>query len=352
VFCQVRALRRRGRGGEVAAPDAKLDLAERERLLGERPGSELERRLAKLPDGHPSSSGYGDAAVSSERGDDNGEPDRVEPLTDAEWAEHLAEVETKLDKARAQGLATDVQHTVDPRRVLWSAERESFHDSIVTDLYEKARDVPCDGKAFLAGGLPGAGKTTVISEHLGIDLSQYLRIDPDNVKEELGRRGLIPELDGLSPMEASDLVHEESSHIAKRLAQLAQSDRRNVIWDVTMSSPASSEKRIGLLRAAGYGQVEGVFVDIPLDVSARRASARHREGHDQYLAGSGLGGRYVPPETIRAQADDDWSSHNRRSFEQLKQRFDAWSLYDNSVDGHAPVLVDSSRSEDSQEDRR
>ncbi len=43
-------------------------------------------------------------------------------------------------------------------------------------------------------------------------------INPDDIKEEMAKRGMIPEVGGLSPMEASDLVHEESSDVAKRLA--------------------------------------------------------------------------------------------------------------------------------------
>ena len=42
-------------------------------------------------------------------------------------------------------------------------------------------------------------------------MSQYLMINPDDIKEEMARRGMVPEIEGLSPMEASDLVHEESS---------------------------------------------------------------------------------------------------------------------------------------------
>jgi hypothetical protein len=48
----------------------------------------------------------------------------------------------------------------------------------------------------------------VLGKHAGIDLTRYLTINPDDVKEEMGRRGLIPDVPGLSPMEASDLVHD------------------------------------------------------------------------------------------------------------------------------------------------
>ena len=74
-------------------------------------------------------------------------------------------------------------------------------------------------------------------------------------------RGLIPELDGLSPMEASDLVHAESTYIAKRLARRAMDDGKNIIWDMTMSSTPTTEQRVGDLERAGYA-ARVIFVDI------------------------------------------------------------------------------------------
>ena len=146
-------------------------------------------------------------------------------------------------------------------------------------------------------------------------------------------------------MEASDLAHEESSHIAKRLATRALADGKNIIWDITMSSQSSTEWRIDNLRTSGYSQIEGIFVDIPIETSVTRADGRHRLGQDDYRAGVGLGGRFVPAEVIRGQADAEWGSVNRRTFETVKHRFDGWSLYDNSAEGGAPVLANADERE-------
>ncbi|HUC55902.1 MAG TPA: hypothetical protein VMA95_00765, partial [Streptosporangiaceae bacterium] len=100
-------------------------------------------------------------------------------------------------------------------------------------------------------------------------------------------------------------------------------------------------RRVSELRRAGYDNIDGIFVHIPIETSIERTEARHRRGFDRYLAGQDLGGRYVPPEVIRAQADPDFGSLNRRAFEHLKGQFNAWAIYDNSVDGQPPVLQEA-----------
>lgn len=108
-----------------------------------------------------------------------------------------------------------------------------------------------------------------------------------------------------------------------------------------MSTQKSTERRINDLRDAGYSRIDG-FVYIPVETSIKRTESRHRLGHDQYRAGEGLGGRYIPPEVIQRQTDPEWSSKNRRTFDSVKHKLDAWSIYDNSIDGHRAVLRESS----------
>ncbi len=187
--------------------------------------------------------------------------DQIGPLTD-KWAEHLVEVREGLDSARRAGLISKRLYTIDGAGEIWNEERDRLHDAIIEDLYSRAADVPCEFKAIIAGGLGGAGKTTVLTQYAGIDLSQYLMINPDDMKEEMAQRGMIPEVEGLSPMEASELVHEESSYLASQLALRAQADGKNLIWDITMSSEESVEGRINELASAGYTQIDGIFVDI------------------------------------------------------------------------------------------
>jgi hypothetical protein len=103
-----------------------------------------------------------------------------------------------------------------------------------------------------------------------------------------------------------------------------------------MASPGSVQKRIDKLTAAGYGNVHGMFVDIPVETSVNRAMSRYRRGMESHRSGTGIGGRYVPPDIIRANADPtgQYQSANRGTFETLKPQFGSYSLYDNS--GSAP----------------
>lgn len=267
--------------------------------------------------------------------------ERRGPLTDEEF-------QARADRVDRVMSAAIKEHSTDRRYApggVWTAERDRLHREIADDLYAKAADVPNEGRGVMAGGLGGAGKSTVLRDYAGIDSSQYLTVNPDDVKEELVRRGLVPEVPGaedLSPLERSALVHEESSRIAQMVAQRAYAEKKNIIWDITMSSQPSIDSRVAAMRGAGYGDINGVFVDIPTEVSVDRAMSRYRRGIDSYLDGKGNGGRYVPPRIIRAQQTNGGSTVNRDSFENSRGQFDGWSVYDNSVTGRAPQLIEES----------
>jgi predicted ABC-type ATPase len=290
--------------------------------------AELADRLARLPDGHPS---------KPDRPSDG--PSDIRRLTDAEHAEHVADVRARLADAAATGIDTRVLYTLDRKHEIWSDMRDARHDALVNQLYARSASVPWEHRAVVAGGLPGAGKTTVLTGHAGLDLSSYLVINPDGIKEEMAHGRMLPQVRGLSPMESSMLAHEEASHIAKRLAHRAQAEGKNIAWDMTMSKTGTCTDRIAALRAHGYAQIDAVFVDIPIAVSLARADARHRQGHDDFRAGIGFGGRFVFAEMILAHADRDWGSVNRANFEHVKDLCDAWSRYDNSADGSPARLV-------------
>ena len=264
----------------------------------------------------------------------------IKPLTDEEYAKHTKLVEDTLNREIKAGHTTDRTHTVRGEGKIYSGNRARMHSDIVNDLWNRhGASVPTEGKSVIAGGLGGAGKSTVLKGHAGINGDHYLTINPDDIKEEFAKRGMIPEVKGLSPMEASALVHEESSHVANMLAKKAYANKTNVMWDITMSSKPSVEKRIKEMAAHGYSKPDAVFVDIPVETSVSRALARHRSGMESFRNGEGPGGRYVPPNIIRKNSSSTASSANREVFNSLKDRFGSHVIYDNSVAGREPQKI-------------
>lgn len=272
-------------------------------------------------------------------GKGKGKGGKLTPLTDAEYEAHTALIEQRIGEALRNGEATDAVYAIDAARGIWQPERAKLHKEIVNDFYAKGAKVPNDGKVVIAGGLFGAGKTTVLTQHAGVDPSGYLTLSPDDIKEEMARKGMVPDVPDLAPMEAATLVHEESTHIANLIAKRAEAERKNIVWDISMASRASVDRRATEARTAGYDSLASVFVDIPIETSVERALSRHRKGMEDYRNGKGYGGRYAPPSFIRKNESDTASSANRAVFDELRAEhdFDSWALYDNS--GTGPVLI-------------
>lgn len=226
--------------------------------------------------------------------------------------------------------------------VMWKPERDQLHREIVDELYAKAASVPNDGRSIIMGGPAGAGKTTTVRDHAGVNLDDFLVINPDDIKEMFAERGLVPEIPGhpeLSPMERSSLVHTESRRIAQMLANRAYQDRKNVIWDITLASESTAKKHVKTMRKAGYDDVSAILVDVPEQVSRERVYARYGEGVNSWLDGKGLGGRFIPRHALARQYDHKGRSMGSGTLHRMKDRFDSWAVYDNSVSGQPPVLI-------------
>ncbi|MGX7826425.1 AAA family ATPase [Actinokineospora sp. 24-640] len=257
-----------------------------------------------------------------------GGPGTLEPLTDEQWAAHVQEVDAKVAEALAQGRATSVTHTVNGDGVRWLPERAAKQRRIAAELYARGAWVPNEGEALFTGGLPGAGKTTALHQNPDVEPSRYLVLNADDAKEKLCEHGLVPLIDGIAPLEGSELVQKEASAIADLVAGLAVRDHKNVIWDTTMSSRESVDRRVDRLRDEGYDRFTALFLDVPIDVSLRRVDQRHRQGYEKYRNGDRCEGRHVLASYIQSAADPDYTSVNRRVFEDRKARFDRWYLYD------------------------
>jgi predicted kinase len=182
--------------------------------------------------------------------------------------------------------------------MIWATERNRQQGQLIAEMYRAGAAVPCERRAVIAGGLPGAAKDDALERH-GVSRSQYLTISIDGVLAEMAARRLIPAVAGLSPLAAADLVHAEAQHVAKRIGLLALTDGRNVILDISLVSRRAAESWTYALRFADYA-VTAVFADISTEESVTRSAAAHRRGEEEYQRGRGHGGRYIPPAAIRA----------------------------------------------------
>jgi hypothetical protein len=184
--------------------------------------------------------------------------------------------------------------------VIWTADWNQAQGRLVASMYQQAQDVPSERHAVVAGGLPGADKAEVL-QAAGVDHSLYFIVSIDRILRQMAADDLVPLVEGLSPMEAAHLVHAEAQFLAKRVGLRAMADGRNLIWDISMASLHATQALVDALQLAGYS-VRAVFADLPVEESVRRADAAHRHGHDEYRAGRGMGGRYIPAGAIRALA--------------------------------------------------
>jgi predicted kinase len=266
-------------------------------------------------------------------------PGQYAPLTDEQYAVHARDVQEKVNAAAGKGQATSVLHSRDGG-YSWLPQRALEHQQILQDFLARQVSVPSEHRALVMGGLGGAGKTTVLKQIPDISLRDYAVVNPDDFKAELARRGLVPEVAGLSPLEASPLVHDESSYLADQAARLLAERGKNIAWDITMADEASVSQRLAALEQHGY-TTRGVFVDSPVERAVQRAAKRYRQGLEAYREGRDpLGGRYVPPDLIRSQEVVRGITRNKLVFEALKSRFADWQLWDNN--GTAPRLAEKS----------
>ena len=271
---------------------------------------------------------------------------------------HLARVNALIKNAQQHGLDTSESFT---RPVIgndgkpvqdknghvvreYTPERRKLHQQIIDDAIAAAvkRGVPKNRQAVMSGGLGGSGKSTVLGQpQSGVNQSDYITLNPDDMKEELIKRGMAPDVPGLQPGEKAPLIHEESSYLAKLLADAAQEQGFNVLWDIVMSGEGQVAGRLDQLDENGY-TTRAVFVSIPVELSVQRALARHNQGASDYLlkGHKGMGGRYVAPEHIRASATDNpaFKSKNEQVFDKLKDQFADWKIFDTSGSG-GPKLV-------------
>lgn len=260
---------------------------------------------------------------------------RLAAMSDEEYQEHLRMVQQKIEQALAEGMDTSIMYA-SPDGDGYTLDRAELQNRMLDARWQKyAAHLPRDRRAVLLGGLPASGKTSALDKMVqfpdGSSPKDYLTIDPDEHKRDLIDWGLVPRIEGLSPMEHAPLIHRESVHLAQRLAERAMAEGVNVVFDGTLGNPATGWEHLYDLHEYGYNSPHGMFADIPVDESVQRAQQRHREGLEKYLSGEdAYGGRLVPEAYIRSSTPDGSSywSRNRINFEEIRPHLQSAEVWD------------------------
>lgn len=275
--------------------------------------------------------------------DQRGPDGKLLPEGDDQVVARVAAITVAIGKAKAAGLETTRAHTADGDGQVWNPDRAQQHNDIVDAVWATATSVPDEGHALLLGSLDPTSVGRVLDQSsAGLDQADYLTVNTDDIKAIMAAREMIPDIPDagvpLSPMERAPLVHEEAAHIANLIAARAATQRKNLAWQLAMTDPGSLEDRVAQLRER-YAEIKGVYVDVPLDVAATRATDAYRAGMEAFRNGEGQGGRYVPASMLRALTAPEFGTTPRAAFEGVRDQFDDWQVWDDAVAGRDPRLV-------------
>lgn len=111
-------------------------------------------------------------------------------------------------------------------------------------------------------GIPGSGKTTVLK-----DFAQkygYSYVCPDDIRFELSRNTK----DQTRNREVWDRAYG-------RVASLI-SENKNVVFDATFANESDRINFINFARESGAEKIQGIYLDIPLELAKERNSERER----------------------------------------------------------------------------
>ena len=200
---------------------------------------------------------------------------------------------------------------------IYTPAREALHEKIIKEFLTPAAiaaATPAPGEkptAVFLGGRGGSGKSWLTGNGKVVDKSKFIIVDPDEIKQKL------PGYQGWN----AGLFHEESSDVASRITNYCNKLGLNVIYDATMRTQSSLEKKVNNLIAQGY-KVEGYYMYASPETAAKRAIKRFEES-----------GRYVPPEYILS------STTNEQTFDAVKDKFSKWAVFDNDAPEFIPKKV-------------
>lgn len=164
----------------------------------------------------------------------------------------------------------------------WHESRKELHNRLVNERFQNKTPVE-HPTAYLMGGGPAAGKSTIIP-HVKIPANTVI-VNSDDIKVQL------PEYKAAmanGDSKAAHYVHKESGHIADQIQDRASKGGYNSLADGTGDSDLKNlSDYVNKMRDSGQ-RVVAHYVTVDTDTAVARALERAKES-----------GRYVPESVIR-----------------------------------------------------
>ena len=222
-------------------------------------------------------------------------PLKLQSLVDEYKAKIKPEHKKKVDEAiKAWKDKKDTLH-LHRKDGEWTPERKALHQQIFERYGKNAKAARSDNPiAHFLSGSPASGKTTAAQQLFtpvgGNKLlmkdekgNQFLLLNNDDIKK------MLPEWDADGTQ--ASIVHEESSHLHKRLLHSALKRKLNVIVDGTMSNVEKATKLNGEFEQAGY-KTSLISVNVKPHIAMERAHKNYTEGKNPRYRDYGLIAQY------------------------------------------------------------
>ena len=206
----------------------------------------------------------------------------------------------------------------------WTAERQSLHNEIIAD-YLKGVEAVENPKAFMMGGGPASGKSSVLDAgHIKMP-KNTLAVDSDKIK------GYLPEyIKGVADGDvgAAAFAHEESSYLGKKILGEAAKRKSNVLLDGTGDNNIDNlRKKIKMIKSGGQ-KVEAHYMTMDTELSVKiekaRAAKTGRKVPESFLRNTHAAVSDVVPKAIK------------------EGLFDEITIWDNNIKGH-PIKIASAQ---------
>jgi len=210
--------------------------------------------------------------VGGEKKSGKGKPEKTP--TRRNWIQHMPGMPRET-----ADLVNDGGHRVSKDPPVYSRNRKSVHDRIINAFFDGVTP-PAKGTkktAIVLMGGPASGKTSIVKRMTGDKFSDFVNVNPDDVKEMLPeyRQALEFEYEGKksSARDAAFMVHEESSDIAGEVYNRAIDEGMNIVLDGTGKSADKHIAKVEQLRKQGY-HVQLLMPDVDMEEAVRRSSER------------------------------------------------------------------------------